>query len=284
MKTFISLLIIFFCINLAYADSIGIDIGLVYIQHPDNTYSLKTTVVDEDDEEPVSGLEIVYSVLVNGESITLGKVATGSNGLSIFKGNLAELRAKGHQFTFTAAFEGNEEFDENEVELEIIDANLTLKSEVIDSVNTVFVTLSKWDETGELIPISDEDIKLFVPRMYSLLPIAEAYTSETGEDEVEFPNDIPGGPAGELLIIGKLDEHEEHGTIEAQSETNWGLPVSLDVNRLPRALWSPNAPLWMVITFIILMTGVWGHYFWIIYNLLRIKKLEDKNAPLTYTE
>jgi 5-hydroxyisourate hydrolase-like protein (transthyretin family) len=284
MKTIFTILLGVFCLNLSNAQTVGIDITFTYVQKADATYLLKAKIVDEEAEEPVEGITIQYSVSINSESKQLGSAVTNANGVSEFKENLEELRESGHQFTFMATFVGNEAFDENEVELDITDAILSLKSEVVDSVNTVFVSLNTWDKNGELIAVSDEDIYLFVPRMYSLLPITEAYTNEEGEDEVEFPNDIPGGPAGELLVIGKLDEHEAYGTIESQSQTNWGLPVSLDSSRLPRGLWSPDAPMWMVITFIILMTGVWGHYFLIVYNLFRIKRMEDKDAPITYAE
>lgn len=284
MKTIFTILLGVFCLNQSNAQTVGIDITFTYVQKADATFLLKAKVVDEENEEPVEGIAIQYSVSINGESKQLGSAVTTANGVSKFIGNLEEVRKTGHQFTFTATFVGNEAFDENEVELEIVDAILALKTEVVDSMNTVFVSLNTWDKNGELIAISDEDIKLFVPRMYSLLPITEAYSNEEGEDEVEFPNDIPGGPAGELLVIGKLDEHESYGTIESQSQTNWGLPVSLDSGKLPRGLWSPDAPMWMVITFIILMTGVWGHYFLIVYNLFRIKRMEDKDAPITYAE
>lgn len=284
MKPFISILVFLVISNFTLAETIGISIGVTYTQKSDNSYVLKTTIIDDEDEAPVSGIDISYSVVVNGATIQLGSSTTTEGGISVFTGNLSELRTKGHQFKFSANYAGSDEYDENSAEIDITDATLSLKTEIVDSVNTVFVSLTKWNNEGESVPISDEDIKLFVPRMYSLLPIAEAYTSEEGEDEVEFPNDIPGGPAGELAIIGKLEEHENYGTLEAKADTNWGLPVSLDINKLPRALWSPDAPLWMVITFIILMTGVWGHYVWIVFNLFRIKKLGNKNEPISYSE
>lgn len=284
MKPFLSILAFLTITSFTLGQSIGISIGLTYTQKSDNSYLLKSTIIDDEDEAPVAGIEISYSVGVNGETAQLGTSTTSEEGVSVFSGNLSELRSKGHQFKFSANFEGSDEYDVNSAELDITDATLLLKTEIVDSVYTVFVSLNKWDKDGVAAPISDEDIKLFVPRMYSLLPITEAYTSEEGEDEVEFPNDIPGGPAGELAIIAKLEEHEEYGSIEAKVDTKWGLPVSQDVNKLPRALWSPDAPMWMVITFIILMTGVWGHYFWIIYSLFRIKRLQEKDAPIQYAE
>ncbi len=284
MKSLIFIIAFLVISNFGRAETIEVSIGFTYTQKSASQYVLKSTVIDDEDEVPVVGIDINYVVEVNGETIQLGSSVTASNGVSVYTGNLSELRKKGHQFKFSAIFAGNDEYEENSAELEITDVMLLVKTEIVDSVNTVFISLTKWDEDDETVPISDEDVKLYVPRMYSLLPITEAYTSEEGSDAVEFPNDVPGGPAGELVIISRLEEHDAFGTVEVQSNTSWGIPVSQSNGRLPRALWSPDAPMWMVITFIILMTGVWGHYLWIIYNLFKIKELQEKDAPINYAE
>lgn len=284
MKRFIVIIAFILSISFSGAQTIGIDITLTYKQTTSSTYILKASVIDEENEEAVLGIPIKYAATINGALTELGVANTNDNGVSEFIGNLSALREKGHRFFFIASFEGNEQFDPNDVELEIADAILTLKSEVVDSVNTVYVSLTGWDDAGDTTPIADADIYFYVPRMYSLLPVTEAYTDEEGGDEIEFPNDIPGGPAGELKVIGRLEDHDELGTIETFSETNWGILVNQNSDRMPRALTSSNAPMWMVITFIILMTGVWGHYFWIIYSLFRIKRLQEKDAPIHYAE
>ena len=284
MKNLITIFAFILVGGFSYAETIGIDMTLSYKQNSNSSYILKTSIIDEENEEAVPGISIRYSVSIDGVPFELGAVNTNGHGISEFIGNISELRDKGHRYVFTAIFEGNDQFDANEVEIEIADAVLTLKTEVIDSVNTVYVSLTGWNEEGEATPIADADIYFYVPRMYSLLPVTEAYTNEEGEDEIEFPNDIPGGPAGELKVIGRLEEYEEFGTIETYSETNWGVPVNQNDDNMPRALTSTNAPLWMVITFIILMTGVWGDYLWIVYNLFRIKGLQEKDAPINYAE
>lgn len=284
MKRYVVIIALILGVSLSKAETIGIDITLSYKQNSSNTFVLKTISIDEENEEAAVNIPIKYSVSVNGKHFELGVANTNNNGLSEFVGNLSKLREEGHKFVFTASFEGNEQLEANDVELEISDAVLSIKTEVIDSVNTVYVSLMGWDEAGEPVAIPDVDIYIFVPRMYSLLQVTEAYTSEEGEDEIEFPNDIPGGPGGELKIIGRLDDHDELGTIETTNDTNWGIPLNQNSDLLPRALTSSNAPLWMVITFTILMTGVWGHYLWIIYNLFKIRRLQEKDSPIQFTE
>jgi hypothetical protein len=43
-----------------------------------------------------------------------------------------------------------------------------------------------------------------------------------------------------------------------------------------RELWTPIAPLWMIITLIIMLTGVWAHYIYAIIQLVLIKRSKNK--------
>jgi hypothetical protein len=89
---------------------------------------------------------------------------------------------------------------------------------------------------------------------------------------------------GEMKIVARIEEHETFANAEAAVTTTWGVKVDAQASRLPRALWSPNAPLWMVITFIVLMVGVWYHYGLIVYELIRVHRLSKPTDPLDFSE
>lgn len=254
-------------------EPLGIGMELIFTQNANKTFNLKATVTDEENGEPVAGLALTYSVTVNDQVIELGKATTNTLGVAELKdAKLDELRKMGHSFSCAVSFAGNSDFLENEARVEIKDATLTITHEVVDSVNTVYATLSTWDENNEVMPVEEAEVKLYVPRLFSLLPVADITIEEGGEGEIEFPSDIPGGKNGELRILARLEEHEEFGNIESSIQTTWGTKQIQDAQS-KRALWSPDAPLWMVITFTILMTVVWAHYYLIVYYLFRIKKL-----------
>ena len=71
---------------------------------------------------------------------------------------------------------------------------------------------------------------------------------------------------------GRLEEHESFGTVEANLEQAWGTPVALASTKLPRGLWSPSPPLWLLLTFITLLVIIWGHYLEVIYKLFKLRK------------
>jgi hypothetical protein len=106
------------------------------------------------------------------------------------------------------------------------------------------------------------------------MKIGEGSTDENGELSVEVPAGIPGDPKGNITLLAKLDESETYGNLEASVAQAWGKPVSNRTEDQPRALWSSHPPLWMLITFVVLMVAVWGHYLVIVIQLFRLRKEE----------
>ena len=125
-------------------------------------------------------------------------------------------------------------------------------------------------------------MKVGVSRLGSMLLVGEeaTYTTDsTGQVTAEFKRDkLPGDAKGNITLIGKLEENDVYGNLEASVVQNWGTPVSDELKELPRALWSSHPPIWMLITFIVLMTAVWGHYIVIIFELFRLRKEEPKTV------
>ena len=279
-KLSIIILLFLFGIPSAVAkDAAAITMDLIYTQKSDKVIDLKTTVVDEESTDPIPGLMIIYTATVNGRSIPLGEAATDKLGISQLKSSsLDPLRKLGHTFTITGTFAGNEKFQANQASVAIADASLTIAAEVVDSVTMVKISLQTWNAKGEVVPVNEGEVKVYVPRMFSLLPVGDITTDEEGNGEFKFPTDIPGGANGKLNIIVRIEEDKNFNNIESSIDTQWGVPASVQAAKLPRALWSPDAPLWMVITFIILMAGVWYHYALIVFELIRIRRSKHPDA------
>ena len=262
-------------------DQLPTELALRYFQKGE-VAEVQATLLDEDGE-PVSGANVEFRVTINGELLELGNNLTNEKGVATISKEMIFFRKLGHHFTFEAEFTGTNQHGSASEEREIQDAVLTVVAETIDSVNTISIQLQSWNEENELIAIPEVEVYYFIPRMFSLLPIGESYTNEEGEDQYEFPSDLPGGPAGELTLVSKVEEHEDYGTLEAMIGVTWGIPSK--ATALPnRALWSPDAPLWMLITFIILMTGVWFHYLFIVFNLFQIRKSGASSDEIIYAE
>lgn len=285
-KLLVVILLTACCLPAAQAqDALAISIELIATQKGDQGVDLKATVTDEENSEPLKGLTLKFTGASGDQQAVLGEATTNESGIAELKGgSLEALRKAGHNFTFAAAFAGDDKFSKNEASVDVAEVAIALKAETIDSVNTVTVTATSWNEKGESVPFAEGEIKIYVPRMFSLLPIGDITTDEEGYGDLKFPTDLPGGANGELTIIARIEEHETFANAEVAIPAAWGLKTDHQATKVPRALWSPNAPLWMVITFVILMVGVWYHYGLIVYELIQVHRLSKPTDPLDYSE
>jgi hypothetical protein len=217
----------------------------------------------------------VKFVAVNGTDETdLGFAITNGEGKALFnfKPDTLKPDAEG-KFHFKAVFAGNKAMEATEEEVSFKRARLEIIPVKEDSLLTVKLRLIDVG-TGTEVPVKEVTLGVFVKRSFNPLKLGEAATDESGEMSVEIPNNLPGDAKGNITLSGRLDENEIYGNLEASIVQQWGTPVSDKITELPRELWSPHPPLWMLITFIILMGTVWGHYVVIVVQLFRLRKEE----------
>lgn len=178
---------------------------------------------------------------------------------------------EGGYFYVKAIFEGNDKFEGSESEVTYIDAFLDVDLEESEGEKNIVVSMYHYDLEGEKVPISDEDIFLYVPRMFTRLNIGDGYLEE-GSASISFPTDLPGDTEGNVTVIARLEDHGDFGTVEQKNSSNWALVKSNDYVKDHRALWTQIAPTWMIVTLTIMLIGVWGHYLYAVIQLFKIKK------------
>lgn len=202
----------------------------------------------------------------------LGVVMTNARGIASLKlsSKNMTLNADGY-LSFAARFEGNDELEESEGDLSILRAGMKLTAVKEDSTLILSLNVNALSTDGES-PIVEADVVVYVKRMVGKLKVGEGTTDEEGNVDIEFPTDLAGDNKGNLQITVFIEDFEEYGNIAATTVQPWGIPVSYDISEMPKALWSPQPPSWMVITFFILMAAVWGHYAVVVYKLSQLRK------------
>jgi len=220
---------------------------------------------------PLEGLPVKFYTNYEMPEL-LGEAITDKNGVAhyIIPENVALPVDEDNNWWFYAEFEGNERYEMTMEELTVMDVNLRMSVEENEGGKKIFLEAFTVIDS-EKIPVSNQDIFVFVPRMFSLLPVAEGYFID-GEAEVEFPDDVPGDEDGNLTVIGRFNDHWQFGNVEQRAETTWGVPSSHKVAESHRALWTQIAPRWMIVTLTILLAGVWGHYLFAIISMIRINR------------
>lgn len=257
-------------------------IQFISIQKGDQSIRLRAIVKAKIEKKmrKLYGLKINFFQVTDEGDQDLGAVITDRNGVAVLdvKPEQVVVNKEG-MVHFKSVLGPVKKVEATEEEITFKRAILTITPSVVDSVYTVqakLVDLSSGTET----PIPEVALGIFVKRSFYPLKLGEGTTDENGETSVEIPYNLPGDAAGNVTLLAKLDEDENFGYLEGAAVEKWGTPVSDKIQDQPRALWSSHPPLWMLITFIILMAAVWGHYIVIVYELFRLRK-EEPNLNAT---
>ena len=249
-------------------------------QKSDNSVDLKATVQAKINGTltRLTGLKIEFTVGVDSSVKILGEAITDSKGVAIFTCKPDQLITdKEGKLNFKASFAGKGSIEAAAEVVAVKRARLEIIPVKEDSLLTVKVKLIDLS-TGTETAVPAIDLGVFVKRLFSALKLGEGKTDEAGEASIEIPNNLPGDARGNITLLAKLDENEVYGNLEAAVTQQWGAPVSDELKELPRSLWSTHPPIWMLVTFIVLMSAVWGHYLVIIVQLFRLRKEEPKTV------
>jgi hypothetical protein len=253
-------------------------VQLQYFKDNNDNSSLKTTLTYSENrmEIPLKGMKIIFYA-GNEKKNRIAEVVTDEKGVAVC--NLKEKSdfsadASG-QWAFSTDFEGNDTIESASAELSIRDLILKMDLAEVDSVKTLSLN-AMMIENGRELPASGEMLTVYVPRMFSLLPIGDVILDDSGNGSLEFPADLPGDKEGNITIIARFEEHPEFGNVEKTTTLKWGVPSSYSVPQGHRALWTKVAPLWMIYTLSVLLTGVWGHYLFALISLIRIRRNAKK--------
>jgi len=215
-----------------------------------------------------------YSVGIDGDT-EIAVVKTDVHGTATLKipSHNTYVRNDLQQLTFKAIYEGSDKFEASEGEFSLKPAKLVVSFYEEDSIRYVKVEGTQLNSNGTEVSIGAVDVIVSIPKMFSMLKIAEISLDSTGMGTAEFPGDIIGDSLGNLTVIASIEENDMFGSVQGSSVNKWGLHKHLiSPDRPSRELWTPIAPLWMIITLIIMLLGVWGHYVYAVVQLVMINK------------
>jgi hypothetical protein len=252
-------------------------IQLQYFKNTEDHRILQATLTYSENRMalPLPGMEISFYKGIIRKEILIREV-TDDKGIARFTIDddvKLPVDNKG-LWNFSSEFKGNDTIKAAASELSIKDVTLEMSLSEVDSVKNITINAFSSD-AGKKVSVSGESVLIYVPRMFSLLPVAEAKLDENGKATVEFPSDLPGDDKGNITIIARFEEHPAFGNVEKRIFRKWGLPTHYSIPASHRALWTKTPPRWMIITLSILLTGVWAHYLFAIISLFRIR-LEAK--------
>lgn len=135
--------------------------------------------------------------------------------------------------------------------------------------------------TSEDKPVKDVNVKLFVKRLFGLLPVNDGAT--TGEDGIAsftVSNDIPGDATGNLVVIAKIEDDDNYMNTETKADVKWGVirkePESKLMERSLAAS-RERAPIYFMVASDLIIAGIWGTIIYIIFQVFKIKRISSLN-------
>ncbi len=229
--------------------------------------------------------QIAFSASNGETNLSLGKFSTTQEGIATCRVAISNFPAdKEGLVSYSATFIGTDKYPWAEASVVAKPAKIKLLFNVEDSLRILKVTATQENEKGEAVAIPNETVIIYIPRLFSLLKIGEIALDETGVGTLEFPKEIVGDSLGNLVVIAKIEEHDKFGFLQGQNTINWGVPKQYYQAEIPsRELWTPIAPMWMIITLLVMLAGVWAHYMYAVYELIMIKRLSKKDCKRQIT-
>jgi len=213
--------------------------------------------------------------------IALGKVSSDSMGNAVLTVPLNFPLPSNEEgmIQYTASFDGNQNYLPVAESFQSKPARLEVSFYEEDSVKYIRVTGTQFSRKEDIEPLSGETVNLFVPSLFRPLPIGEISLGEDGTGNMEFPMSLIGDSSGNITVIARIDEHDKFGFVKGQAQIGWAIPKHLLAQDKPsRELWTPVAPIWMIITLLIMLAGVWAHYIYAIIQLIKIKTSSKKET------
>lgn len=262
-------------------------LNLGYLNTSDDSVTL-TADISVRRETGVFGLqnaEIGFSVpgTETGKIVTLGKTRAESSGSAVLRISSNSLPVdKEGKVTFNASFAGMGNY------LPVSQSVTFKRSKIIvtlikeDTIKKIGIKAVQFEADNTEKPLK-EKVSIYVPRMLSNLKIGEVELDENGTGSLDYPNGLIGDSTGFLTIYAMIEENETFGTVRGAASAQWGIPKHYYAAEKPgRELWTPVAPVWMIITLIIMLTGVWAHYTYAVAQLVMIKILNKREKKKNF--
>jgi hypothetical protein len=173
-----------------------------------------------------------------------------------------------------AKVENNADYADAEISGSIKEAFILLNTTMTDTIKSINASVTQVDANGNASPLKDVDVTFYVKRMFGLMKLGEDATVSTDENGIAhiiFPENIKGDAEGTVTILARIENDENYGTVETKVLEKWGVPVVLENNPFPRAMWGIKAPLWMLFSFLGAVSGICFTLIYVFYQLYKIK-------------
>ncbi len=261
---------------------INTKISLLYLNTSNDTVVLTANLFVSRDQGPfaLQNAEIEFTATAGKEIKLLGETKTDDQGNAVLKVHVKSGLPcdKDGKTVYLVKFNRKGKYLSSAESITAKLAKITVNFSKEDSLRFIKVNANQFESTGEIKPVTKEKVIVYIPRLFNLLKIGEIALDDNGEGRIDCPENLIGDSLGNITVIAKIEENDTFGNVQGQSSITWGIPKQYYLAEKPtRELWTPIAPIWMIVTLIIMLTGVWAHYLYAVSQLIKIKFARKKD-------
>ena len=218
--------------------------------------------------------------LVQSDGEVYYKINKGRGAMPTFEKTLSD-EDKWMVVTYLRSFDKNKKVSKQIAEVknpEVTDVKLLL--DINQDDKKVSANLTGLTKKGDRVALQGIELSFKVKRSFGYLDVSgdDAYTNEQGIVEIDFPSDLPGDREGHVNLLVKVTDDEYYGEMSVDRIATLGVPTD-PVNPLDkRAMWGTraNAPIWIIVSYVGGVIGIWGIIFLVLFQLIQLPKLAKK--------
>jgi len=181
--------------------------------------------------------------------------------------------------TFLGIVQGNKDFDEAKGETTITKSKISIDTVSEGETRSMVVTVMALKD-GEWVPAGEVEMKAGISRQGGILPAGDepTYTTDSsGSVTIELKKlNLPGDEKGNIFLAANVEDNDVYGNLLVEKVVPWGVATSPDNSFFnKRTLWSTRfrTPFWLLFMAYSIVIGVWGTIFYLIVQLIKIKKI-----------
>lgn len=227
---------------------------------------------------PIPGDPAAEKFQKNSDGELFYKIGAGNAVMPVFKNVLSE-EERWKLVGYIRSFNKNYK----QPPLEVVVVNLLSKtvklSMTYNKESHQILISAKGKIKNDSVPIKGAEVLLYANRYFGRLQIEKVkQTDVQGAVLFDFPNDLPGDKAGNIIVTAKIND-ELFGEVTVAKTMKIGIPTDKPSLTAKRAIWNVNAkaPIWVLVSYTTVVLGVWGFLIYIILSILKIKKAGKKN-------
>ena len=220
----------------------------------------------------------LYLDSIAGENL-ISSVTTGADGRakSFIPVSLKSAWDASGMHKFIAVDDKN---PDNKTELEIVKSRIRIDTATSDEgVRNITVYVEKY-ESDSWLPVNEAEMKVGIRRMGGILSAGDdpTYTTDSsGSVSIDVTRDsLPGDAKGNILLGVMIEDNDVLGNVSAEKQVNWGVPQKPGSDFFSqRTLWSTRfrTPFWLLFTAYAIILSVWGTLIYLVWQLIKIRKL-----------